>query len=548
MPLTYRRPGVYIEESLLSNAGDISGATSVACFVGCAAKGPANEPVLVETWGDYVATFGGFITVTNPDTNDQALTYLPYSVYQYLQNGGRTAWVVRAVPGASAGTSAGKTVAGVTFADPLVAGNAFTLTAKSTGVWGQDLSYALRVQQTILDGTDPVDVVFTLQILLTTNGVTEVLETYPNISIAGSVQGTRTLAEAVNDLVSGSRYVNITASRLDVIPAETTNPVPFTGGTDPDLPAAGDLTTAAVTATAKLEGPIVLNIVGYLNDATAMDTATWAESWVGGSIGATSWTDRQDIFIVNDNAPPREAGASNASYKTVMTGNSSLGANIGDSYVASYGPWILMPNPLRAGAVIAVPPGGAVAGMMARIDATVGVFRAPAGVIAGLNNVVGVQTKFTDSEQGDLNSANINVIRSVVGAGIAVMGARTRKSFGPDRYVNQRRTLIYIREVMRRSTQFAVFENNDERLWSALKMAGDRVLRPLWEAGGLRGQSAAEAYFLRADDSVNTPASIAAGEVRMEVGVATEYPAEFVIIRITQFDRGSFTAEVQPRS
>ena len=36
-------------------------------------------------------------------------------------------------------------------------------------------------------------------------------------------------------------------------------------------------------------------------------------------------------------------------------------------------------------------------GMMARIDATIGVFRAPAGVIAGLSNAVGVQTKFTDT-------------------------------------------------------------------------------------------------------------------------------------------------------
>lgn len=28
MPLTYRRPGVYIEESLLSNAGDVAGSLS----------------------------------------------------------------------------------------------------------------------------------------------------------------------------------------------------------------------------------------------------------------------------------------------------------------------------------------------------------------------------------------------------------------------------------------------------------------------------------------------------------------------------------------
>ena len=89
-------------------------------------------------------------------------------------------------------------------------------------------------------------------------------------------------------------------------------------------------------------------------------------------------------------------------------------------------------------------------GMMARIDATVGVFRAPAGVIAGLTNAVGVQTKFTDSELGDLNTRNINIIRSVVGAGICVMGARTRKSYGADRYISARRTLIAIKESLRR--------------------------------------------------------------------------------------------------
>jgi phage tail sheath protein FI len=183
---------------------------------------------------------------------------------------------------------------------------------------------------------------------------------------------------------------------------------------------------------------------------------------------------------------------------------------------------------------------------MSRIDATVGVFRAPAGVIAAITNAVGVQTKFSDTELGDLNSVNINIIRSVPGAGICVMGARTRKSFGADHYVSARRTLIYIKESLRQTTQFAVFENNDQRLWSSLRMSADRILRPLWEAGGLKGANAAEAYFIRCDDTLNTASVIASGEVRMEVGVALQYPAEFVIIRLTQFDQGSFTSEVSP--
>ena len=146
------------------------------------------------------------------------------------------------------------------------------------------------------------------------------------------------------------------------------------------------------------------------------------------------------------------------------------------------------------------------------------------------------------------DASNINVIRSVVGAGICVMGGRTRKTYGADRYISARRTLIYVKEVLRRSTQFAIFENNDQRLWSALRMSADRILRPLWEAGGLKGSNASEAYFITCDDTINTPSVIQSGEVRMEVGVALEYPAEFVVIKITQFDRGAITGEVQPRA
>ena len=186
--------------------------------------------------------------------------------------------------------------------------------------------------------------------------------------------------------------------------------------------------------------------------------------------------------------------------------------------------------------MIPIPPGGAVMGMMARIDATVGVFRAPAGVIAGLTNAVGVQTKFTDTELGDLNSRNINVIRSVVGAGICVMGARTRKSYGPDRYVSARRTLIYIKESA--AAQHPVRRLREQRRAPVVVAADHRRPHPA-PAVGARvacvAQRRTEAYYIRCDATINTPSVIQSGEVRMEIGVALEYPAEFVVIRITQF-------------
>ena len=547
MPIAYKRPGVYLEESLLVNTSDTASTFTVAAFIGVAEKGPFNEPTRVDSWSDYVTLFGAFSPIQPPGTGPvppKVLSYLPFAVYSFFQSGGRTAWVIRAVPTAPAdqGTAASIIVNGGDAAEsPLTA---FNIHAVSPGTWGNKLKYNLSTQATV--GTAPnADNAFALQVLITnSDGRDEVVETFSGLSIKGEIPGTRRVDSTLNDPASGSQYVRIdTVNPLQGQPVVTTNAVSLAGGVDPKIPDASALVAAAAFVS-KIEGPVIVNIVGYHNDISKINTSEAATTYVSATVPSSTWTDRQDIFIVNDSAPPRLPQQSSGAYKTTIT--TTLGANTGDSYSASYGPWILVPNPQSMGDVVAIPPGGAVMGVTARIDSTVGVFRAPAGVIAGISNAVGIGTKFTDTELGDLNAANVNIIRSIPGAGICIMGGRTRKTIGVDRYVSARRTLIYIKEVLRRTTQFAVFENNDQRLWSALMMSADRLLRPLWEAGGLKGANTAQAYFIRCDDVLNSPSVIAAGEVRMEVGVALQYPAEFVVIRITQFDQATFAAEVSP--
>ena len=102
MATTYRRPGVYLEESLLVNPVDVAGATTVACFVGMASKGPINTPVRIESWQDFTTLFGNFDNVDyspdgDPDVSIPALSYLPFSVYSYFQSGGRVAYIIRSV-------------------------------------------------------------------------------------------------------------------------------------------------------------------------------------------------------------------------------------------------------------------------------------------------------------------------------------------------------------------------------------------------------------------------------------------------------------------
>lgn len=85
MPITPTYPGVYIEE-ISSGVRTIVGvATSITAFVGFAPKGPVNEPVRIQNFGDYERRFGGLdITST-----------MSYAVQQFFLNGGADALIVR---------------------------------------------------------------------------------------------------------------------------------------------------------------------------------------------------------------------------------------------------------------------------------------------------------------------------------------------------------------------------------------------------------------------------------------------------------------------
>jgi phage tail sheath protein FI len=85
MPVTPSYPGVYIEE-IPSGVRTITGvATSITAFVGLAFKGPTNEPVRIQNFGDFERVFGGL-------TFDSTMSY---AVQQFFLNGGSDAIVVR---------------------------------------------------------------------------------------------------------------------------------------------------------------------------------------------------------------------------------------------------------------------------------------------------------------------------------------------------------------------------------------------------------------------------------------------------------------------
>jgi phage tail sheath protein FI len=119
------------------------------------------------------------------------------------------------------------------------------------------------------------------------------------------------------------------------------------------------------------------------------------------------------------------------------------------------------------------------------------------------------------------------------------MGARTLTSTFADVSIPVRRSLNYLNYAIKNATEFAVFEPNDSNLWRTVSGVLRSLLYEFWREGGLVGTRSEEAFYVKCDSVVNTPSSIAAGELRVEVGVALQRPAEFVVIKLGQTSGGT---------
>lgn len=202
------------------------------------------------------------------------------------------------------------------------------------------------------------------------------------------------------------------------------------------------------------------------------------------------------------------------------------------SFAAIYHPWIQVFDPLQSKSAY-MPPSGAMAGIYARTDNTRGVFKAPANEV--IRNCTGLETLFGKAEQDMLNPLGVNLIRNIQGLGIRVWGARTLSDDSQWKYINVRRLFIYIEETIRRNTAWAVFEPNDQLLWTKVRGSIVSFLGTLWRDGALFGASESEAYFVNiGKGSTMTDDDILNGRMICVIGVAPVRPAEFVIFRITQ--------------
>ncbi|QAA83216.1 phage tail sheath family protein [Aequorivita sp. H23M31] len=216
------------------------------------------------------------------------------------------------------------------------------------------------------------------------------------------------------------------------------------------------------------------------------------------------------------------------------TGVNSLRIGLVKDYSAIFFPRVTIKN---NGLDRNIGPSGAIAGLMARIDGSRGVWKAPAGTEADIRGITGLEYRFSDRDNGILNPKAINTLR-VFPNGIVNWGARTMDGdddFASEyKYIPIRRTALYIEESLYRGLKWVVFEPNDEPLWAQIRLNVGAFMHNLFRQGAFQGTKKQDAYFVKCDNETTTQNDINLGIVNVWVGFAPLKPAEFVILYLQQ--------------
>lgn len=215
-------------------------------------------------------------------------------------------------------------------------------------------------------------------------------------------------------------------------------------------------------------------------------------------------------------------------------------------FAAIYWPRIQILNPNKAvfgnTANIVVAPSGHLAGIYARTDqlAPGGIYLAPAGVERGrIFGALGFETEdVLDERKRDVVfPARINPLTAINGSPRHADGARTLKGDGNFPSVSERRGVIFIEVSIKDALLFAKHRNNDSDLRNTVSATIETFLLRQFNNGAFRGTTPGESYVVDVGEGINTPERIFAGELHARIGLATQKPAEFIVLTFTQDTR-----------
>lgn len=529
--MALHRPGTYVDESLLATNTPATDGTAYLAFVLDAVRGPVL-PVKLESWSQATSIFGQF---SGNAQNDRLLQ----AMYMAYLNGGRTMYAVRAV-GTGALVANRSLLTNRTIVAPaLTAAPALVVSSSNPGAWGNRLY--VEISQTSVGRFNLT--VRELPVGTTTLTNQSVVDRISDLSLDPA--DPRYIVSLIN--AQQSNYITVALDPAFVFaPGDTVaaSSAPggdvLAGGNDGAAVTSAQLVSTISTLDAVDLSPLVLNLPGVTAATVVNGALAYADPDL---LRADGQPGRGDVFVIIDTDP----GVTSDAAITTAVGAGASPNYVQSSYGAVYYPNLLISDPssTSAGATKLIPAGGAVAGQFAANDAARGFFKAPAGEGTRLVGILGLDPAATlrNPALDKLADAQINAIKIQLGIGPVIFGARTMKRSQVDKYISVRRTLINARVSLTGQTGFAAFENNDSFLWDHLASVVDAYCRQLLTAGGLKGTDPQQAYYVKCDSEINTAQTIDNGEVHIEVGLALQRPAEFVILRIGQFDGSAAVTE-----
>lgn len=621
MPAALTYPGVYVEE-IPSGVRTITGvATSITAFIGRAVRGPVNQAVVINSFGDFERRFGGLWLQSQ----------LGYAVRDFFLNGGSQAIIVRLYAAGADGIAAAAVVAATDGNDAAAAAaaakaKAATYTdepAKSAAaavakaaddaskLQGATVQSVIDAAKAALPATRAPLTLGDLKLEAASEGKwggklrgETTASANADIALALGVDKSALFNLTVRDSTPGGgseTYLNLTvvesARRVDRILAADSALVRVKGPLPNSISPAADAVTVAERAVTAAQDALDQKIkagapeseLQPLRDTlqakrTALSTAAGAADAAagdGGHLNAQSFLpdnglalklglyalEQADLFNLlcippykTDDGAAFDADPIVLSAATVYCEQRRAfhlidppsGWKDKDAAKAKFDefadpksrnaalffPRLRQPNLLRNNAPENFAPCGAVAGIFARTDTNRGVWKAPAGLDAGLVGVPQLSVPLTDAENGELNQLGINCLRSMPVSGRVVWGSRTLR--GADqladeyKYIPVRRTALFIEESLFRGLKWVVFEPNDEPLWAQIRLNVGAFMHNLFRQGAFQGSSPRDAYFVRCDKDTTTQNDINLGVVNVVVGFAPLKPAEFVVLRLQQ--------------
>jgi len=490
-----------------------SAPTSVAGAVGITERGPIGEAVLCTSFDEFQTRFGGF----TPDSD------LALAAMGFFENGGAMLWVVRTVHYNDVSDAASATAVRASGLLVVGAGEAVRAEGKDPG------AYANRTEVEVRAASNGSASAFDL--LIIDDGVYR--ETFVNLSM--DPDDARYIERIVNDVRSGSLHIRLVDQLLPGAPVPQPQIVGLAGGGDGLVGIDDSDFTGSEPAKTGLHA---LDQVQELSLLLVPGRATPA---VHNAMLRYCEVDRDGtVFAILD--PPADQSATD-----IVTYVSTTAALEGLSeFGAIYWPHVKVLNPRKSvfGSAdqITVAPSGIVAGVFARTDSAHpgGVYDPPAGIEAGrMFGVLGFETDevLEENKRDIVYPHRINPLTTGPGLPRFVDGSRTLKADGNFPYISERRGVIFIERSVKQGLEFARHKNNTEGLRAQVRRTITAFLLAQMNNGAFRSREPAKAFFVDVSEQLNTPAVVFSGRLIARVGLATNKPAEFIVLRISQDTR-----------